>query len=176
MENVEFRKLTQKDENAYNIYIGEFLDAGEEVIPRSIFKTNLSFKQWLKQRHDFEKGINLPVDRVKATTFFLIRKHDGKILGALDLRHELTEHLLKFGGNIGYGVAPSERKKGYANYMLATALPICKGLGLEKVLITCNKENTGSARTIQKNGGVLENEVDYDGVTRQRYWIDLNSE
>jgi predicted acetyltransferase len=43
------------------------------------------------------------------------------------------------------------------------------------VLITCDQDNIGSARTIQKNGGVLENEAfdSYYGTIVQRYWVEL---
>lgn len=35
-----------------------------------------------------------------------------------------------------------------------------------------DRDNVASARTIQKNGGILENEIDDDGVPVQRYWIE----
>ncbi len=68
---------------------------------------------------------------------------------------------------------PSERRKGYATAMIALALDECRKLGIEKVLMVCNKENTGSAKSIQNNGGVLENEINVEGETVQRYWIQL---
>ena len=46
-------------------------------------------------------------------------------------------------------------------------------LGINKVLMVSRKDNIGSARSIEKNGGVLENEIEIDGVINQRYWIDL---
>ena len=57
--------------------------------------------------------------------------------------------------------------------MITLALDECRKLGIEKVLMVCNKENVGSAKSIQNNGGVLENEVEVDGVVEQRYWIEL---
>ena len=91
----------------------------------------------------------------------------------IDIRHRLNEYLLQFGGNIGYSVRPSQRRKGYATEMLALALEECRKLGLNRALVTCDKTNIGSAKTIQKNGGVLENEVlEGDRIT-QRYWIAL---
>ena len=91
----------------------------------------------------------------------------------IDIRHRLNEYLLQFGGNIGYSVRPSQRRKGYATEMLALALEECRKLGLDRALVTCDKSNIGSAKTIQKNGGVLENEVlEGDRIT-QRYWIAL---
>ena len=49
----------------------------------------------------------------------------------------------------------------------------CRELGIKKVLITCDKDNIGSAKTIQKNGGILENEFldEKSNKTKQRYWI-----
>lgn len=93
--------------------------------------------------------------------------------GSIDIRHRLNEYLLQFGGNIGYSVRPSQRRKGYATEMLALALEECRKWGLNRALVTCDKTNIGSAKTIQKNGGVLENEVlEGDRIT-QRYWIAL---
>ncbi|MED4162879.1 GNAT family N-acetyltransferase, partial [Halalkalibacterium halodurans] len=77
-------------------------------------------------------------------------------------------------GHIGYGIRPSERGKGYATLMLKLGLEKAAALGLEKVLITCDKENLPSARTIQRNVGVLDSEVvDERGIAIQRYWIKL---
>lgn len=78
-------------------------------------------------------------------------------------------------GHIGYSVPPSERRKGYATGQLRLSLFKAKKLGLEKVLITCDKANIGSAKTIQKVGGILENEINSPdtGKIVQRYWIEL---
>lgn len=80
------------------------------------------------------------------------------------------------GGHIGYEVRPSERRKGYATEMLRLALKKCVDLGITKVLITCDKSNLGSAKTIQNQGGVLENEfLEENGELAQRYWINLEN-
>jgi predicted acetyltransferase len=78
-----------------------------------------------------------------------------------------------YSSHIGYGIRPSERKKGYAALMLSMALPIAKELGISKALITCDRDNLGSAKTIIKNGGVLENEVQEEERVTQRYWVEL---
>ena len=57
--------------------------------------------------------------------------------------------------------------------MIALALEECKKLGIHKVLMCCDKENIGSAKSIIKNGGILENEVEAEGHIEQRYWIQL---
>lgn len=133
----------------------------------------------LDHAEDYEKWIekiNIDLTRnedvnVPATTYFAIAGE--KIVGTIQVRHFLNDCLLVHGGNIGYGVRPSERRKGYATKMLALALEKCRELGIEKALITCNGNNIASARTILRNGGVLENEITQtDGTVTQRYWID----
>ena len=96
-------------------------------------------------------------------------------VGAVNIRHYLNESLYKSGGHIGDGIRPSERRKGYATAMIGLALEKCKELGINKVLMTCNKTNIGSAKSIINNGGVLESEFEEDGVVEQRYWITLVS-
>ena len=93
----------------------------------------------------------------------------------IDIRHRLNEYLEKYGGHIGYSVAPGERHKGYATQMLKTALPMCRELGIDKVLITCIKGNEGSKRTILNNGGIYESTVyePDEKIELERYWISL---
>lgn len=93
------------------------------------------------------------------------------MVGAVNIRHYLNDSLLLDGGHIGDGVRPSERRKGIASKMISLALLECKKLGIEKVLMVCNKNNIGSAKSIKNNGGILENEIFVNGVIVQRYWI-----
>src|SRR5437868_11088706 len=82
---------------------------------------------------------------------------DGtEFLGALTIRHRLTPWLLEAGGHIGYDVRPSARLRGHGTAMLHAALPLVAELGIDPVLITCDEDNEGSRRIIEKNGGVLE--------------------
>ena len=111
---------------------------------------------------------------VPDSVFFLLDEDRDRLLGAVNIRHYLSEALLKEGGHIGDGIRPSERRKGYATKMIRLALDECRKLGITRVLMTCEKTNIGSARSIINNGGVLENEfVNSDGVVEQRYWIEL---
>ncbi|MEZ3473450.1 MAG: GNAT family N-acetyltransferase, partial [Lachnospiraceae bacterium] len=107
------------------------------------------------------------------STFFCLDEDRNIVVGAVNIRHYLNEALLLNGGHIGDGVRPSERRKGIATKMISLALDECRKLGIPKVLMVCDKDNVGSAKSIQNNGGVLENEIVVDGVVEQRYWIEL---
>lgn len=153
--------------------VSEIENAGEKIIPFALSFCQNDFETFLQRTKDNREGVNIG-SFVPATTYFLMDENRNRILGAVNIRHYLNEELLFRGGHIGYGVRPSERRKGYAAEMLRQALGICREMGLQKVLVTCDKGNMGSARTIMKNGGIFENEVsETSGNIIQRYWIDL---
>ena len=131
---------------------------------------NENFEDFLDRNIDEEKGINLPADYVPHSVFWLV--DGGVFIGSADVRHTLTEKLLAIGGHIGYSIRPTERGRGYGTKILELSLFEAKKLGIEKVLITCDDDNTASARVIEKNGGVLENKVEHEGKLRRRYWIE----
>lgn len=112
--------------------------------------------------------------RVPDSTFFCLDTDRNIFVGAVNIRHYLNDSLLYSGGHIGDGIRPSERRKGYATDMIGLALEECRKLGINRVLMTCDKDNVGSAKSIINNGGILENEVlNEDGEWEQRYWIEL---
>lgn len=131
-----------------------------------------SFEEFVQLSNDHAKGVNLPEGYVPATTFWLI--DNNEFIGRVQIRHALTEHLVKRGGHIGYYIRPSKRKMGYGKKILELALLEAKKLGLSKVLITCDDNNIGSQKIIEANGGILENVIDFvqDGPKTRRYWID----
>ena len=145
------------------------LESMKKVVPAALRGDYHDFDNYSKTRDVLkDDGKYVP-----SSTYFCLDEERDIIVGAVNIRHYLNENLLKTGGHIGDGVRPSERGKGIATEMISLALKKCKRLGIDRVLMTCDKDNIASARTIQKNGGVLENEVDNEGETVQRYWIDL---
>ena len=139
--------------------------------PWAIFKNDFhEFEAYLEKLEVKEAGDGMVPD----STWFCLDEERNRMVGAVNIRHALNEHLLKYGGHMGDGIRPSERRKGYGTSMIGLALEECKALGLRRVLMVCSKDNTGSAKTILNNGGVLENEIEEDGKILQRYWLEVD--
>ncbi|MBD8069722.1 GNAT family N-acetyltransferase [Bacillus sp. PS06] len=154
-------------------YRKAFFYSGEHLYGGSSLQNFEEFEEWLEKVKDQEIGENLPPNRVPATQFLSI--DNGELIGLVNIRHQLTPKLMMESGHIGYSVHPDLRRMGYATKQLHFSLIEAKKFGMEKVLITCDKTNIASAKTIQKVGGILENEVlssDTNEVV-QRYWISL---
>lgn len=163
-----------KASNQYYKQIKDMLDewnlTGEKIVPYAIRRIDYhNFEYYCKNLENKESN----GDFVPNSTFFCLDEDRNIIVGAVNIRHYLKESLLLNGGHIGDGVRPSERRKGIATKMIALALDECKKIGIKRVLMVCNKENIASAKSIIKNGGILENEIEVNGVIEQRYWIDL---
>lgn len=164
-------KLSNKYRSHLNDMMNEWYLANEEIVPYSIRRTDFrNFDRYLQGFDEEQKGI---AGFVPSTTFFCLDTEKDAFVGAVNIRHRLNEQLLLNGGHIGDGVRPSERQKGYATKMIALALEECRKLNLDRVLMVCDKQNIGSAKSILKNGGILESEIVVDGNIEQRYWIFL---
>ena len=116
------------------------------------------------------------INRVPGKTFLLIRKDDNKIVGTINIRWNLSEKMLKFGGHIGYGIRPTERRKGYNKIQLYLVLLEAQKLNLDKVMLDCSVDNLGSDKTIKALGGILERcELDEaDNTMTNVYWINID--
>ncbi len=130
-----------------------------------------SWLSYLQRLRDNSRGLNVARDWVPAT--FLAATLGGELVGRISIRHELNDFLAAYGGHIGYAVVPGHRRRGHATTMLSQGLVIARSLGIDRVLVTCDDDNSGSARAIESNGGVLESVVDRPGspVPLRRYWI-----
>ncbi|HDR7445851.1 TPA: GNAT family N-acetyltransferase [Bacillus toyonensis] len=157
----------------YLDFYNEWKDSGETMIPWVISKDPSNFPAMIQELLDAHNGVNLPESWVPDSTYWLVTD-ENKIVGVVNIRHSLTEHLFNTGGHVGYGIRPSERRKGYATKLLELSLEKTKELNIEKVLIVYDEVNTGSEKTILHNGGLRDDDfIEEDGNIVRRYWIEL---
>lgn len=171
----EYLRLVKPNDSLKNEYlkmIAEWKENEEELTPWSLNLDTTDFPLMIEKMNGYSKGIGLQHGFVECSIYWLVNKRN-RVLGAVDIRHRLNEKLSFRGGHVGYGIRPSERRKGYAARMLSLALDVCETIGIPKVLITCSKNNIGSAKTIMKNGGILDSEGIDNGELFQRYWTNL---
>lgn len=121
-----------------------------------------------------DTSIAPPADRVHNDLYWVVG--GAEVVGFLSFRHTLNEWLAEAGGHIGYSVRASRRREGIASAALALGLERAREIGLQRVLITCDVDNEGSYRTIERAGGVLQDISDQSergmGMLR-RYWVAL---
>lgn len=156
-------------------YRREFLECGDSMDGTANLQHTASFSAWLCAVRENAAEETVSPGLVPETILLGVRVRDNCLIGMIGIRHRLNARLLETGGHIGYSVRASERHQGYATVMLGLALEVCRRMGLPCVLLTCDKRNLASAKTMLKHGAVLENEVTQaDGKLVQRYWVGLN--
>lgn len=169
---------TIEDKDAVIEFRDELLKFGGELNGEGGFaRENITYEEWLKKLEMYSNPDTVPEGKVRGNQFLTFRKMDNKLVGMVNVRYELNDFLFNIGGHIGDCIRPTERNKGYATEQLRLAIELVNMCGLDKVLITCKDTNIASAKTIEKNNGILENVVtDSDGVRHRRYWININKE
>ncbi|PEP06185.1 GNAT family N-acetyltransferase [Bacillus wiedmannii] len=171
--NVSLLTPTIDLQEEYLDFYNEWKDSDETMIPWVISKDPSNFPAMIQELLDAHNGINLPESWVPDSTYWLVTD-ENKIVGAVNIRHSLTEHLFNAGGHIGYGIRPSERRKGYATKLLKLSLEKTKELNITKALVVCDEVNTASEKTILHNGGLRDDDfIEEDGNIVRRFWIEL---
>jgi len=171
LKNLQLVKPSIQLEKQYLDMLADWSKTGEKPVPFVLKIDPQNFPLMLEKLKGYSEGIDLD-NFVEHSSYWLI-DNNKKILGVVNIRHRLNESLLKKGGHIGYGIRPSERRKGYASEILRLAKEKARELSIDRVLITCDKNNIGSVKTILKNGGILESEEKINNEIIQRYWINL---
>lgn len=167
-------------------YLKEYQEAYELSVAKvnsgEIHKSDLMFDDInevdiIQKMQDRRDPTKLKPNRVVSYDYFAV---DGdKFIGLIHIRLELTPRLLQYAGHIGYGINPKYWRQGYGTELLRIGLIKAKELVKDdRVLVTCDDDNIGSAKVIENNGGILENKVinlDDDGevVLTRRYWIKI---
>ncbi|MBT5016539.1 GNAT family N-acetyltransferase [Candidatus Peregrinibacteria bacterium] len=137
-------------------------------------ETPRTLESYIERILNHSEGADLPDNWVPCTSYWLIDENN-EFVGHINIRHRLNDFLTNFGGHIGYAIRPSMRRQGHGTQILKLALPKAAALGLDRILITCDKTNTPSLKIIEKNNGIFENECEQTGdlPTKLRFWIDL---
>lgn len=166
---MEFIIPTEEYKTEYLDMMKDWEATGEDLVPFPLDYDYSDFPAFVEKCNSFK--ITQDPGFVHHSTFWLMDQ--GKLVGVSNIRHYLTNKLLKEGGHIGFGVRPSYRKMGYATKILELSLIEAKKLGIDKALVSCAKDNIGSSKTIIKNGGVLWKEHFYNDRDTLLYWIEI---
>ena len=180
MERFYFERPSMERKDEIIEYLDEFVKYGSDINGSGGLDKiydGYTFEQALERSSNMEnKEYAEKQGRCQGRTFLLIRENDNRIVGTINVRWNLNKEMLRFGGHIGYGVRPTERRKGYNKINLYMGLMEAKKVGLDRVMLDCAVTNLGSDKTIKALGGVLERcEKDpYDNELTNVYWIDVN--
>lgn len=163
------RPIKEYEEEAIS-FKQEFFDNGEITINGSeLLDHTDSYDEWLKSVTDNTSSDTVNPSWVVTDTFFAFDENN-RIVGIIDLRHELNDFLKEF-GNCGYSVRPSERRKGYATEMLKLVLEHARQIGMDKVQLSVERSNEASVKTITKNGGKYERSFEFENEKADVYMI-----
>lgn len=171
---MNYRLPEISDEMILHKYVQEHYDHGETSISASMGLSGSDYCEWVER---IRKNADVGDEEWGKSLLYLC--FDGiKLIGLLSIRYDLPKPLSERYGDIGYGVRPSERKKGYATAILKYGLSVCREKGMKQAILGCYKDNPASAATIKRNGGVLfaENDNYEEGRISQYYLIKLSKE
>lgn len=180
MEKFYLERPSMQRKNEIIEYLDEFVKYGSDINGSGsldkiydVYTFEEALDRCLKMEdEEYAKSVG----RCQSRTFLLIRENDNKIVGTINVRWNLNEAMLRFGGHIGYGIRPTERRKGYNKINLYLGMLEAKKVGLEKVMLDCDVNNLGSDKTLKALGGKLERtEVDpSDGILTNVYWFNVD--
>lgn len=175
--NYYLKKVSSKYYDEIKKYREELIETGSAFDGCHQLEQYEDIEKWDLNCKLFEKIDSLPMGYSLSFIYLFLDEEDN-LLGIVDIRPEaLTHpHLKQYGGHIGYNIKPSLRNKHLGTSMLKDVLILCKNeFKLDKVLITCLKNNIASRKVILNNGGIYETEVLYPPTNEllERYWISL---
>ena len=169
---ITLKRPVKENESDAKAFKQEFVDNGETTINGSELLDQLdSYDEWLRSVTDNTSSDTVNSSWVVTDTYFAFNDND-RIIGIIDLRHDLNDFLKDF-GNSGYSVRPSERRKGYATQMLNLIIRRAGEIGMKRLQLSVERTNEPSIKTIIKNGGVYERSFLFEGEEADIYIIDI---
>ena len=106
---MEYRLPTINDYEILKDYVTEHYANYEKSITASVFLTESNYYDWVEK---INRNSEVADDEWGKYYLYLVFDNN-KLVGLLDIRFDLTDDLRNKYGDIGYGVRPSERNKGY---------------------------------------------------------------
>ena len=174
MEKLKYEIPTLERKQDAIDYVNEFYKYNSEINGVGGLDRYINnYEEWLLKLDEDYKRI-ASEEKVPARTYFLVRESDNKIIGMINIRLTLNEKLKKSGGHIGYSIRPTERRKGYNKINLYLGLLECQKYGIKEAMLTCDKINLGSSKTMQALGGKLIEEFYEDNILEQKYIINID--
>jgi len=152
--NAELRRLSPQDgRDVYEML--QSIPKNENGFMNGVHgMTYEEYQAWLQRDHEASLGTEI-VDgwKVPSTTYWLYV--DDVPVGMGKLRHFLTDKLREEGGNVGYGIAPAHRGKGYGKLLLSALVDEARRKGIFEILATVHNDNIPSLRAMIACGGRL---------------------
>lgn len=175
MEKFIYVTPTKEHEKEAIEFINEFYEYDSNINGTGGLQRFLNdYDGWLKKLEEDRNRVPNE-EKVPAETFFLVRTNDSRIVGMVNIRLALNEKLRNSSGHIGYCIRPTERRKGYNKINLYMALQVCQKHDIKEVLMDCDKDNLGSAKTMQAlDGTVIREGYDNENCFVQFYSIHVD--
>ena len=150
-ECLSLKRVSAAFAEAFVVMRDAFMAAGENEWAGGAAIAHTDPAGYLETLRSWREGKQLPPDWSPADCYLIFA--GDVVVGQLDVRHRLTEHLRQYGGNIGYNVHPAYRNRGIATWALRAALEMLAAKGVTEALLTCGHDNAASIRVIEKCGG-----------------------
>jgi predicted acetyltransferase len=167
-ERLALKRVSAEFADAFIVMRDAFTAAGENEWGGGAVIAHTDPAGYLETLRSWSEGENLPANWCPADCYLIFS--EDVVIGQLDVRHPLTEHLKQYGGNIGYNVHPGHRNRGIATWALRAALEMLAAKGATEALLTCAHDNAASIRVIEKCDGQR-----IADSTRRRYVIPVGS-
>jgi predicted acetyltransferase len=167
-ERLTLKRVSVEFADAFVAMRDAFMLAGEDEWKGGAVIAHTDPAGYLETLRSWSEGKNVPPDWCPADCYLIFA--EDIVIGQLDVRHPLTEHLMQFGDNIGYNVHPGYRNRGIATWGLRAALGMLAAKGVSEALLTCGHDNAASIRVIEKCGGRR-----IADSTRRRYLIAIGN-
>ena len=170
MQNVKLIEPNVLYKDSFLDFVNDVKNTGYESYEHYT-KAEIDFEEFIEDQINDSKGINIPEGWVPCSSYWLVDDNE-EVIGVIRIRHRVDNDFLQVIGHIGYEIKSNCRRQGYGSKLLELGLVEAKKIGLQKVLITCEEDNIGSKRIIEKFNGMYKKKlVDDDGKNVLQYEV-----